>query len=163
EAQRAEADRQREEADRQRQRAVQLLYTARIGQAESALRLYDAAAARGLLDQCRPGPGEKDRRGWEWSYLDQWCSPQLATIDLPTDAQSGCLAVSPDGRLLAVGCWNPEAMIGGSSPPVPAYLISLPDGRVLRELPGHNLVVYSVSFRPDGKRLASSGHEGTIR
>ena len=107
EADRLEADRHRQEADRQRQRAEQHLYIARIGQAEGALRLYDAATARGLLDLCRPGPGEPDRRGWEWSYLDQWCSPELRTIALPTAAESHSVAVSPDGRLLAVGCSDP--------------------------------------------------------
>ena len=24
-----------------------------------------------------PGPASPDRRGWEWSYLDQWCNPEL--------------------------------------------------------------------------------------
>ncbi len=155
------------QTDRQRERAEQHLYIARIGQAESALRLDDAATARGLLDQCRPGPGEPDRRGWEWSYLDQWCRPELRTIALPTTAQSFSVAVSPDGRLLAVGCWDPDAVTRtrarGESPPVPAYLISLPDGRVRHELAGHNLIVNAVAFRPDGRCLATLGSEGTIR
>ena len=86
EADRLEADRHRQEADRQRERAEQQVYIARIGQAEGALRLFDAATARGLLDRCRPGPGEPDRRGWEWSYLDQWCRPELRAIALPTAA-----------------------------------------------------------------------------
>ena len=51
----AEADRL--EANRQRERAEQHLYIARIGQVEGALRLFDSATARGLLDQCRPEPG----------------------------------------------------------------------------------------------------------
>ncbi len=151
------------QAELQRERAEQHLYTARIGQAESALRLYDAATARGLLDQCRPGPGENDRRDWEWSYLHQWCNPELRTIALPTDAQSGCLDVSSDGRLLAVGCWNPDAVTSGSSPPVPAYVIGLPDGQVRHELVAHTVSVCAVAFRPDGKRLATLGDEGTIR
>ena len=71
--------------------------------------------------------------------------------------------MSPDGRLLAVGCWDPDAVTAGRIPPVPAYLIGLPDGRVRHELAGHNLVVRSVAFRPDGKRLATLGDEGTIR
>ena len=157
----AEADRL--EADRQRERAEQQVYIARIGQAEGALRLFDAATARGLLDRCRPGPGEPDRRGWEWSYLDQWCRPELRAIALPTAAQSRCVAVSPDGRLLAVGCWDPDAVNADRHLPVPAYLISLPDGRVRHELVGHNLLVRAVAFRPDGKRLATIGQEGTIR
>jgi WD40 repeat protein len=162
EADRLEADRHRQEADRQRQRAERHLYIARIGQAEGALRLYDPDTARGLLDQCRPGPGEPERRGWEWSYLDQWCTPQSRTIALPTEAESQSLALSPDGRLLAVGCSDPYR-IGGEAPPVPAYVISLPDGRIRHELPGHSRFVHAVTFRPDGKWLATLGDEGTIR
>ena len=158
-----QAEIQRGEADRWRQRVEQNLYNARIGQADGALRLFDSATARTLLDQCRPGPGEPDRRGWEWSYLDQWCSPELRTIALPTAAQSRCVAVSPDGRLLAVGCWDPDAVNHREFPPVPVYLISLPDGRVRHELPGHHLVVQTVAFRPDGRCLATIGEEGTIR
>ena len=48
-------------------------------------------------------------------------------------------------------------------PPVPAYLISLPDGRVRHELDGHLRFVFAVAFRPDGNRLATFGEEGTIR
>ncbi len=163
EADRLDADHQRQAADRQRQRAEQHLYIARIGQAEGALRLYDAATARGLLDQCRPGPGEPDRRGWEWYYLDQWCNPELRRIALPSDAQSQSVAVSPDGRLLAVGCSAPFSLGTSESPPVPAYVISLPDGQVLHELGGHRRFVHAVTFRPDGKWLATLGDEGTIR
>ena len=54
-------------------------------------------------------------------------------------------------------------MSTGESPPVPAYLISLPDGRVRHELGGHKRFVHAVAFRPDGKCLATLGDEGTIR
>ena len=54
-------------------------------------------------------------------------------------------------------------MTAGEAPPVPAYLISLPDGRVRHELAGHRRFVHAVAFRPDGKRLATLGDEGTIR
>jgi eukaryotic-like serine/threonine-protein kinase len=157
------AEAAQKQTDRQRERAEQHLYIARIGQAEGALRLYDAATARALLDQCRPGPGEPDRRGWEWSYLDQWCRPALRTIALPTAAQSGCVAASPDGRLLAVGCYDPDAVNRQEPTPVPVYLIGLPDGRARHELVGHSLIVRAAAFRPDGKRLATIGDERTIR
>ena len=160
EADRFEANR---EADRQRQRAEQHLYIARIGQADGALRLFDAATARGLLDLCRPRPGEPDRRGWEWSYLDKWCNPELRTIALATAAQPHSVAVSPDGRLLAVGCSVPFTSSTGESPPVPAYVVSLPDGRVRHELGGHRRFVHALTFRPDGECLATLGDEGTIR
>jgi WD40 repeat protein len=153
----------REQAERQRERAEQHLYFARIGQAEGALRLFDSATARGLLDQCRPGPGEPDHRGWEWFYLDQWCRPELRTIALPTEANSHSVAVSPDGRLLAVGCSTHPDFHPGAGPVVPAYLVGLPDGGIRHELVGHEEFVLTVAFRPDGKHLATLGAEGMIR
>src|SRR5262249_31524666 len=95
------------QADRERQRAEQHLYIARIAPAERALRLFDPPTARALLAQCRPEPGGQDRRGWEWSSLDQWCRPELRPISLPTTADTQAVAVSPDGHLLAVGCSYP--------------------------------------------------------
>src|SRR5262249_55657440 len=70
--------------------------------------------------------------------------------------------------LLAVGCWDPDALTRHMVdrdvfPPVPAYLISLPDGRVLHDLAGHNLIVQAVAFRPDGRCLATSGADETVR
>ncbi len=156
-------EREKLKAEAQRERAEQNLYIARIGQADGALRLFDLATARGLLDLCRPGPGEPDRRGWEWSYLDQWCNPELRTLDLPTPNHPQAVAVSPDGRLLAVGCSSPFSLSRGEFPPVPAHLISLPEGRVLHDLDGHLRFVFTVAFRPDGRRLATFGEEGTIR
>jgi eukaryotic-like serine/threonine-protein kinase len=163
ETDRLEADRQRQEAFRQRERAEQHLYIARIGQAESALRLFDYGTARGLLDQCLPGPDGQDNRGWEWRYLDQWCNPELRIITLPTSELSHSVAVSADGRLLAVGCAHPYGQLPGEHPPVPTFLISLPDCKVRHELAGHTDWVSSVTFDPDGKRMASLGAEGTIR
>ncbi len=151
------------QADHERQRAEQHLYIARIGQAESALRLFDSATAPRLLDLCRPDPGGNDRRGWEWFYLDHWCRPELRTISLPTTAVTQAVAVSPDGSLLGVGCSFPFALQTGEHPPVPAYVLSLPDGQVRHTLAGHNSYVHAVSFRPDGKRLATLGAEGMIR
>jgi WD40 repeat protein/serine/threonine protein kinase len=157
------AEAAQKQANQERQRSEQHLYVARIGQAESALRLFDPITARAILDQCRPEPGGKDRRGWEWFYLDQWCRPELKTISLPTTAETHSLAVSPDGSLLAVGCCYPFAGASGEHPPAPAYVLGLPDGKVRHALAGHEVYVYAVSFRPDGKRLATLGGEGTIR
>jgi eukaryotic-like serine/threonine-protein kinase len=157
------ADAGRTEAARQADRAEHHLYIARIGQAESALRLFDVATARGLLDRCRPAPGEPDRRGWEWFYLDQWCSPELSTLKAPGTDDTHSVAVSSDGRLLAVGCARPNIMGTSQRPPVSAYVIDLADGRVRHELKGHKGFVLAVAFRPDGKRLATLGVEGKFR
>jgi len=105
----AEADRR--EADRQRERAEGSLYAAHITLAENALHQNDPATAAKLLDQCRPAVGGPDRRGWEWSYLDRWCRPELRTLPMPFDATIYGLAVSPDGR----SPWRP-----GVTPIIPA-------------------------------------------
>ncbi len=90
-------------------------------------------------------------------------TPSCRTLALPTRHESHSVAVSPDGRLLAVGCASPFSLSSHEFPPVPAYLISLPDGRVRHELDGHLRFVLAVAFRPDGRRLATFGEEGTIR
>ena len=82
---------------------------------------------------------------------------------VPSRKRVQSVAVSPDGRLLAVGCSYPFAFASGAHPPAPAYVIGLPDGRVEHALAGHRVYVFAASFRPDGKRLATLGAEGTIR
>src|SRR5262249_18572458 len=64
----------------------------------------------------------------------------------------------PGGRLLL-----PLRLPAQERPPAPAYLIGLPEGRVRHALAGHKVYVHAVSFRPDGKRLATLGAEGMIR
>ncbi len=145
------------------ERAEQHLYDARIGQAEGSLRLSDYRTAHGLLALYLPGPGQPDRRGWEWFYLHQWCRPELRTLHTPNDAETQAVAVSPDGRLLAVGCSGHGRPHPHGGPDVPAYLIGLPDGGIRHKLDGHEESVLTVAFRPDGKHLATLGAEGTIR
>ena len=152
------------EAEAQRDRAERNLYAARIGQAESSLRLFDSATARALLDQCIPEPGGPDRRGWEWSYLDRWCQPELRTWKLPTSCGNECRRREPRrpfprGRLCDRLC-RPA---GSASRVVPTYVIDLKDGKIRHELAGHGTWVYAVAFRPDGKRFAIAGNEGTIK
>jgi WD40 repeat protein len=68
--------------------------------------------------------------------------------------QLHCVAVSPDGKMVASGeefsdntilLWDPST------------------GQVLHKLKGHKgQAVHALSFSPDGKMLASSGHDGKI-
>ncbi len=89
-------------------------YVADIGLAQQSLKDGNLAKAVQLLEKHLPTPGEPDLRGFEWRFL--W---ELSRGDehdsLPRqDAAINCLAVSPDGRLLAVcardviSIWNLE-------------------------------------------------------
>ena len=67
------------------------------------------------------------------------------------------LSIAPDGRLLAVGGVGPkehEAWI---------YLVSFPEGQIVRTLRGHTNTVIEARFSPDGKRVASCGDDTTAR
>lgn len=62
------------------------------------------------------------------------------------------LAVSPDGKVLA-SCGNDHKV----------KLWSLPDGKAIRELHGHDCHVYNVAYHPDGKQLVSADLKGHVK
>jgi DNA-binding beta-propeller fold protein YncE len=66
------------------------------------------------------------------------------------------LKFSPDGTLLAVAGGQPSAK--GD-----LRLYQVADWKLLATLRGHDDVVFSVAFRPDGKQLASASFDHTVR
>jgi dipeptidyl aminopeptidase/acylaminoacyl peptidase len=66
-------------------------------------------------------------------------------------AGSNCLAVSPDGRLIAVGC--PDETI---------RLFEVLTGKELPPLSGHRGGILTVGFSPDGKTLRSVGTDAKM-
>jgi WD40 repeat protein len=68
-------------------------------------------------------------------------------------------AISPDETLLAVGGFAALR----DSRDCRVMLISLPEGQLVRTLTGHTLPIRTLSFSPDGSRLASGGDDGVVR
>jgi WD40 repeat protein len=66
----------------------------------------------------------------------------------------GALAVSNDGRWLAIG-------VGG--PPSRVVVVNLTDGKSRLELAGHGECITSLGFSPDSTVLVSSGGDGAVR
>src|SRR5262249_14426172 len=124
----------------------------------------DPSTAAKLLDLCRPETDGPDRRGWEWSYLDRWCRPELRTLRMLGDPAVHTLAVSPDGRFLVAAGGNPyyEGPAYEAKPPT----VGVSNLRGLtrrRTLAGHWDKAVTVAFRPDGKRLATAATDGRLR
>ncbi|NGO40481.1 protein kinase [Limisphaera ngatamarikiensis] len=111
---RQEAETARREAEARAHIARLSAYAADMNLVQQALAANNLGRARELLDRHRPAPrthahpaltpdtASPDLRGWEWRHLWQLCqSDALFTLcQLPHEIES--LAVSHDGRLLAI-------------------------------------------------------------
>ncbi|MBI1900226.1 MAG: hypothetical protein HYS13_03795 [Planctomycetia bacterium] len=92
-----------------------------------------------------------------WGKLCAWRYAEESPQPVWTEAQALAgwirgLAVSPDGQTVAVV---------GNDPRV--RLFSAVDGKPLRELAEHAPPVFSVTFHPDGKSLATGDRKGIVR
>jgi WD40 repeat protein len=76
--------------------------------------------------------------------------PLVQLADDPVESLA--VVYSPDGRLLAAG--GKDKTIS---------LLDAGTGEMLREIPGHNGMVYRLAFTPDGQTLVSGGGDGTVR
>jgi eukaryotic-like serine/threonine-protein kinase len=65
-----------------------------------------------------------------------------------------CLAVSPDGRRIALGCDFPDNAV---------CLWDLGQGKPLKVMTGHHNKVCTVAFSPDGRRMASGSPDQVVR
>jgi WD40 repeat protein len=68
-------------------------------------------------------------------------------------------ALSPDGKLLAVGTYRALTPLYDHR----IHLIDLSSGTLVRSLKGHAYTIYDLAFSPDGKQLASASQDNTVR
>jgi WD40 repeat protein/tRNA A-37 threonylcarbamoyl transferase component Bud32 len=160
------------QADRARDQLEGAVYAGHIALADHAYQDTDIAAARSLLDQCRPAPGRPDRRNWEWHYLNCLCHsdliPGLGHFDKPDTWVFG-LAFHPGGRALVSAAGLPSGTLSGhvenAAQVTPGELtVWDPEtGRALAKLGGHTGALRAAAFSPDGRWLASGGADGRVR
>lgn len=99
------------------------------------------------------GSADKTCRVWE-------LASGKAVFALPSQGTyEHVVALSPDGRLLATsgGPARPKGAVG----PSPIYVRSLASGKPVLQLRGHDSDICSLSFSPDGLRLATGLRDGT--
>jgi WD40 repeat protein len=127
---------------------------------DSAVRLWDVAERKetALLRQPRPveaitfTPDGRTLLAGTWdSKVHVWDVKTRATHPLAVGPWIASLAVSPDGKVLAVGSW------------FGTRLWDLAAEKEVAVLDGHTGAVPGLAFSPDGKRLVTGGADGTVR
>lgn len=128
------------------QRTLELLYASDMRLAQDSFDKGRSGAARQLLDRHLPGPGQPDRRGFEWYYLDCRIRPdELATLG-NHDGQAQRATWSHDGTRLATAATDIRLWDAAS-------------GRLLFRWPASNYV-RALAFSPDDRFLAAAEKAG---
>jgi WD40 repeat protein len=194
EGQRRQAELQRQNAEASELFARQNAYAAAMNLAQRALANNEVGQAISLLEKYRPtGKSEPDLRHWEWRYLWQLCEGDELSILHRYSSGINSVAVSRDGKLLAVGkgtgvpLWDLTAQRPIAELPETAFKLAFsPTDSLLavatwneadqpvvklwnvnsRELTAtltNEASLQSLAFSPDGGLLATLDDKGSIR
>jgi eukaryotic-like serine/threonine-protein kinase len=153
-----EAERLAAAESAERRKAETNLYRSRVAQAALLWQSNNVAGALEQLDLCAPANGKPDLRGWEWHYLRRLCNTEDYALPQPYWVQA--MAVSPDGRELAVATGEPANDPASNNWTWPGELVvwdlaekpSSSDVPVIRWRQG-NTAVRAVAYSPDGRWL----------
>ncbi|HMO64594.1 MAG TPA: serine/threonine-protein kinase, partial [Verrucomicrobiota bacterium] len=122
------------------------LYAAQMNLAQRAWADGHVRQVAALLDGLVPGPGEEDLRGFEWHYYRGLVQGTTADTVAIGDDHAQCLALSPDGRTLAIGTGHNEVWLLDAATHAVLALLTNTTARGSR----------SAAFAPDRPLLAVS-------
>jgi WD40 repeat protein len=133
-------------------------YIANIGRVALELDKDNLGRAEELLDEC-----PEDLRGWEWYYLRRrrHAGPlELSRgVRLAMGGEGSDVAFSPEGRLLAAPAGTDVKVWNTSLSDPRAEAVNSP----VFTLSGHSGAVLRIAFSPDGRRLASTSKDNTVK
>ncbi|WP_435007863.1 WD40 repeat domain-containing serine/threonine protein kinase [Tundrisphaera lichenicola] len=143
-------------------RAETSAYIAEIDLARRSIDVGDIAGAYSQLEMLRPtDPGDRDRRGFEWSYLWRLCGYEhLKEWNAGAPVQSA--AYSPDGRRLALGLGFGDKR-GFESKPGEVLICDSETGANPLRFEAHTGPVFDVTYSPDGREIATAGADRISR
>ncbi len=101
----------RRQAEAQELAARRRAYAADMNLVQQALAANNLGRAQELLNAHRPQAGQADLRGWEWRYLWQHCQSDALFTLCQRSNEIQSLAVSHDGRWVAVAEANGEVSV----------------------------------------------------
>ncbi len=115
--------------------------------------------------------------GYHYSVDKSEPTQEVSLWDVPSGIKTGelvggfdgvqSLAFSPDGGTLAVGYGNPPCYYSAEASKSPTdaaiRLWNVASGTLRATLLGNTIAVTRLAYSPDGKLLASAGHDGSVR
>ncbi len=122
-------------------------YRATIAAAAGALQLQNSGAARAALEAAPP-----EHRNWEWQHLHSQLDGARLVLPVP-GGKVYDFVLSPSGEQIALCSFEHNEV----------YLYDSATGRLAAVLRGHTAPAWSLAYRPDGKQLATTGFDQSVR